>query len=175
MPVTQLEPDSKSMMKTKLTLFVTVLAVALFGVGCASTKPAFTIVGVDHELALPLMSDGKGNLPWTNRDYRFIDIPEELTGYKYYQYEARSGKGVTLNIQKKTKVTILVGADTAAPRDLEAITKWENEGWEKIDSKLLYGPEPRTPKMQILQKSVDAGKLRINDYSEFGGIIVLTK
>ena len=28
------------MMKTKLTLFVTVLAVALFGIGCASTDPA---------------------------------------------------------------------------------------------------------------------------------------
>ena len=35
----QLEPNSKSMMKTKLTLFVTVLAAALFGMGCASTKP----------------------------------------------------------------------------------------------------------------------------------------
>ena len=33
----KLEPDSKSMMKTKLTLFVAVIAVALFGVGCAST------------------------------------------------------------------------------------------------------------------------------------------
>ena len=34
----QLEPNSKSMMKTKLTLFVTVLAAALFGMGCASTE-----------------------------------------------------------------------------------------------------------------------------------------
>ena len=34
----QLEPNSKSMMKTKLTLFVTVLAVALFGMGCASSS-----------------------------------------------------------------------------------------------------------------------------------------
>jgi hypothetical protein len=33
----KLEPNSKSMMKTKLTLFVTVLAAALFVVGCAST------------------------------------------------------------------------------------------------------------------------------------------
>ena len=37
---TQLEPDYKSMMKTKFTLFVTVLAAALFGMGCASTEPA---------------------------------------------------------------------------------------------------------------------------------------
>ena len=36
----QLEPNSKPMKKTKLTLFVAVLAVALFGMGCASTpKP----------------------------------------------------------------------------------------------------------------------------------------
>jgi hypothetical protein len=34
----KLEPNSKSMMKTKLTLFVTVLAAALFGIGCASVK-----------------------------------------------------------------------------------------------------------------------------------------
>ena len=34
----QLEPNSKSMMKTKLTLFVAVIAVALFGVGCASSS-----------------------------------------------------------------------------------------------------------------------------------------
>jgi hypothetical protein len=34
----KLEPNSKSMMKTKLTLFVTVLAAALFGVGCASSS-----------------------------------------------------------------------------------------------------------------------------------------
>jgi hypothetical protein len=34
----QLEPNSKSMMKMKLTLFVAVIAVALFGVGCASTE-----------------------------------------------------------------------------------------------------------------------------------------
>jgi len=32
----KLEPNSKSMMKTKLTLFVSVLAVALFGMGCSS-------------------------------------------------------------------------------------------------------------------------------------------
>ena len=50
-------------MKTKLTLFVTVLAVALFGMGCASTEPDYTIVGVDYGLALPLVSEGKGNLP----------------------------------------------------------------------------------------------------------------
>jgi hypothetical protein len=37
LPVARLEPNSKSMMKTKLTLFVAVLAVALFGTGCAST------------------------------------------------------------------------------------------------------------------------------------------
>ena len=37
----QLEPNSKSMKETKLTLFVAVLAAALFGVGCASTEPAF--------------------------------------------------------------------------------------------------------------------------------------
>jgi hypothetical protein len=42
----QLEPNSKSMMKTKLTLFVTVLAVALFGVGCATTEPAFVSDGL---------------------------------------------------------------------------------------------------------------------------------
>jgi hypothetical protein len=34
----QLEPNSKSIMKTKLTLFVAVFAVALFGMGCASVK-----------------------------------------------------------------------------------------------------------------------------------------
>jgi hypothetical protein len=34
------------MMKTKLTLFVAVLAVALFGMGCASTEPAFVSDGL---------------------------------------------------------------------------------------------------------------------------------
>ena len=34
----KLEPNSKSMKKTKLTLFVTVLTAALFGMGCASAK-----------------------------------------------------------------------------------------------------------------------------------------
>ena len=33
-------------MKTKLTLFVSILAVALFGVGCASTEPAFVSDGL---------------------------------------------------------------------------------------------------------------------------------
>ena len=39
----ELEPDSRSMMKTKLTLFVTVIAAALFGVGCVGVpKPDVT-------------------------------------------------------------------------------------------------------------------------------------
>ena len=42
MPVTRLEPNSKSMMKTKLTLFVAVLAVALFGMGCGSFQTTET-------------------------------------------------------------------------------------------------------------------------------------
>jgi len=42
----QLEPNSKSMMKTKLTLFVTVLAAALFMGGCATTEPAFVSDGL---------------------------------------------------------------------------------------------------------------------------------
>ena len=33
-------------MKTKLTLFVAVIAVALFGTGCASTEPAFVSDGL---------------------------------------------------------------------------------------------------------------------------------
>ena len=33
-------------MKTKLTLFITALAAALFGMGCASTKPAFVSDGL---------------------------------------------------------------------------------------------------------------------------------
>jgi hypothetical protein len=42
----QLEPNSKSMMKTKLTPFVAILAAALFGIGCASTEPAFVSNGL---------------------------------------------------------------------------------------------------------------------------------
>ncbi len=42
----QLEPNSKSMMKTKLTLLVTVLTAALFGGGCATTEPAFVSDGL---------------------------------------------------------------------------------------------------------------------------------
>ena len=41
MPVTRLEPNSKSMMKTKLTLFIAILAVALFGMGCGEFKKGF--------------------------------------------------------------------------------------------------------------------------------------
>jgi len=163
-------------MKTKITLFVAVLAVALFGVGCASTKPAFTIVDVDYELALPIVSDGKGNLPWTNRDYRFHDVPDLLDGYKYYQYTAQSGNGVTLNIKRKSKVIIVAGASQySGPREKEAILKLENEGWEKIESNLHYLVGSDKHNLQILSKVVNEGKLRINDNSEFGGIIVLTK
>ena len=42
----KLEPNSKSMMKTKLTLFITVLTAALFGVGCVTTEPAFVSDGL---------------------------------------------------------------------------------------------------------------------------------
>jgi len=42
---TQLEHNTKSMMKTKLTI-ITVLAAALFGVGCATTEPAFVSDGL---------------------------------------------------------------------------------------------------------------------------------
>ena len=165
-------------MKTKLTLYVIVLAAALIGVGCVtvSDKDAVTVVGVDYELALPLVSDGKGKLPWTNRDYRFHDVPDLLDGYKYYQYTAQSGNGVTLNIKRKSKVIIVVGASQySGPREKEAISKLENEEWEKIESNLHYLVRSDKHNLQILSKVVNKGKLRIKDNSEFGGIIVLTK
>ena len=46
-PVIRLQPNAISMMKTKLTLFVTVIAAALFMGGCASSNIPAPEGGVD--------------------------------------------------------------------------------------------------------------------------------
>ena len=128
------------------------------------------MVGVEYDSAVEIKDYAK---PWSNRDYTFIHVPEELIGLKYYQYEARSNKGVTLDVKTKTTVKIIVGGWSG---DLSAITKWENEGWEKIESKMRYGPDGEIySRLHILSKDVNEGTLIINDYSEFAGIIVLTR
>ena len=59
----KLEPDSKSMMKTKLTLFVTVLAATLFGMGCASPTASSSTSGSSE-----------------NFDWKFAFSEEQLKG-----------------------------------------------------------------------------------------------
>ena len=69
-----------------------------------------------------------------------------------------------------------MGADPAT-RDVEAIKKWEEEGWQRS------GPSPKYLQthsgtkflFQMLKKQVNAGNFEIKDYSEFGGIILLTR
>jgi hypothetical protein len=165
-------------MKTKLTLLVAMLVIVLLGMGCASTsgKVVVNIEGADYKSALPLVRDGIGNLPWTNRDYRFINVPKELTEYKYYQYTAGSGKGVTLSIGNDSTIKIIVTSGDEVP-----VTKLENDGWKKIgnihtgdDNKdFRYNDRSRT-RLYILSKDVKKGNLKINDYGSWGGIIVLT-
>jgi len=58
----QLEPDSKSMMKTKLTLFVTAIAAALFFGGCASTEQSGSTESKKSFSRNMLLKKSDGNL-----------------------------------------------------------------------------------------------------------------
>ncbi len=85
-------------------------------------KADFLVEGVSQASAIDLQ-DGKK--PWSNRDYAFINLPKNIAGMKFYQYEARSRKGVKLRVNKKGIVKIIVGGWEG---DLPGLKQWEKEG-----------------------------------------------
>ena len=64
------QPDT-CIMKTKLTLFVTVMAAALFGMGCASTQGVVldkTVTPVSNRILFSSPRDGTHNIHTMNAD-----------------------------------------------------------------------------------------------------------
>ena len=110
--------------------------------------------------------------PWINRNYRFLNIPLNLTAKKFFPYKAKSKVGVNLVIKKNCLVRVIVGRDKD---DLFAISKWEKEGWKREPINNNFGFSSRGKgKFAVLTRLAKAGsKIRMNDYSKFAGIIVL--
>ena len=132
-------------------------------------EPEFQVEGVSPDSAIDLQ-DGKR--PWSNRNYIFVNLPKSLAGMKYYQYEARSGKGVKLRINKTCVVKIIVGGYDG---DLPALKKWKKEGWRKQSRTKIKYTDHQKNDLFILTKSVNKDEiLEIKDYSEYAGIIVIT-
>jgi hypothetical protein len=132
--------------------------------------PNFEVANISAEKALKLRDGAK---PWSNRDYVFVNLPKEFKGMSYYQYTARSRKGLTIKVHNNCEVKIIVGGHKV---DLPALEKWLSEGWNKMPRTkitITYGAPPMS--MFVLSKQVKAGDtLKVIDYSVFGGIIVLT-
>jgi len=110
--------------------------------------------------------------PWSNRGYRFLNIPQGLTGKKFFKYKAKSKTGVTLVIQKNCLVRVIVGADKD---DAFAIPKWEKEGWkrERINNNFGFSSRGKGKFAVLTRLAKEGQKIRMNDYSKFAGIIVL--
>ena len=109
--------------------------------------------------------------PWTNRGYKFLNIPKKLIGKKFFPYKAKSKIGVTLIIKKNCLVRVIVGGSKG---DLPAVAKWEQEGWKRDRNYNLRYNDRLKSKLIVLSRLARAGaKIRMNDYSAFTGIIVL--
>ena len=132
--------------------------------------PNFEVANISAAKALKLRDGAK---PWSNRVFVFVNLPKELEGMSYYQYTARSRKGLTIKVHNNCEVKIIVSGWAI---DLPALEKWLSEGWNKMprtNITFTYGAPPLS--MFVLSKQVKAGDtLKMIDYSAFGGIIVLT-
>ena len=140
--------------------------------GTASrNKNNFSVVieNVSPDMAVELNAIAE---PWRNRGYRFLNIPQKLTGKKFFPYKAKSKVGVTLIIKKNCLVRVIVGRDKD---DAYAIPKWEKEGWkrERINNNFGFNSRGKG-KFAVLTRLAKEGQtIRMNDYSKFAGIIVL--
>ena len=117
-------------MKTKFTLFVTVLTIALFLSGCASS---ITVMPVDPVVAnIGILKQGE--LMGNNRDYRFGEVPKELEGLNFVRMECRgknefpaSSLHYEYRVRGKFKVYALVVTDPVDGSELIS------DGWKKTE------------------------------------------
>ena len=131
--------------------------------------PNFEVVNMSVAKALRLRDGAK---PWPNRAFVFVDLPKELKGMSYYQYDRTSRKGRTIKVHNNCEVKIIVGGHA---KDLPALKKWISEGWNKMPGTKITYTSLSPTSMFVLSKKVKAGDtLKMIDYSEIAGIIVLT-
>ena len=138
MPVTQLKPNSIFMMKTKLTLFVAVLAVALFGIGCASVPDKLIENPIIEDSIRIQLSKPSGQL--TEADLDKVTslelINKGLTDAKELK-KLTNLKALDLGINKLTDISVLEGLTNleflslsqnqlTSVKSLEKLTKLKN-------------------------------------------------
>ena len=142
-------------MKTKLTLFVAVLAVVLFGVGCAS----ITVTPIDSNVVTDIGILKKGEKLAHNRDYYFTKIPKELEGLNFVRMEVLKNGQYRYNASAKCKAYVFFKNDPAA---LPEIARKEliSTGWTETEYTLTKKSgttfvvfEKVIPKGQYLMKS----------------------
>ena len=164
-----LRKQLKTQMKNGNSDYVVAIQKKIDALTGKSLNPPYKVENIKIDKALKLVDGAK---PWSNRDYVFLNLPKKLLGMKYYQYEARSGKGVVLNIVKNCTVKIIVGG---YKNDLPALDKWKKEGWKQQRRTEIQYTDHNRNELFVLSKDAKKGQtLQIHDYSEYAGIIVLT-
>ena len=145
------------MKKTKLTLFVTVLAVALFGVGgCAS----ITVTPIDSNVVADIGILKEGGKLAHNRDYFFTKIPKELEGLNFVRMEVLKNGQYRYNASAKCKAYVFFENHPQAQPEI-ARKELVSTGWKETEYTLTYTPgqitffvfEKVIPKGQHLMKS----------------------
>ena len=129
-------------MKTKLTLFVAAIAVALFGMGCASVfSPAsITVTPLDSNVVTDIGILKKGIKLANNRDYYFTKIPKELEGLHFVRMEVRKNGQYHYDASAKCRAYVFVENYPAAQPEI-ARNELVSKGWKETNYTLEYSEE----------------------------------